>query len=349
MKKILLITTFIFLSINPLFSKDKKKEDWNIAKPEQKITNAEYSKITVQDLRVDKNDMGFVQKGAFNRYTLIQPVIPLEEQISNLFKEWVSPLPENNKELIIQIRDFYFSELTSGMSETGRFIFRATIFGGSDDQYFLLRKVDEVYNNSSIDVTLQLEREAGLLVSGIVQNAIRQQKPLNDVVYTLNDVTNFESLEKKNIPLYYATTYADGIYKDFQSFSQQKPTDKISEVKENGSTIKIYYLNEKQKKRSARGNYAAVYNGKPYINNGDEFVSLVKKGEDFYFYGYVPKKVSAGKQIGIGIATGVVTTLLTGGIGVAFIPTTENVLYEFRMDFLNGSFKPIEEVKKDKK
>ena len=80
--------------------------------------------------------MGFVQKGAFNRYTLIQPVIPLDQQISNLFKEWVSPLPENNKELIIQIRDFYFSELTSGMSETGRFIFRATIFGGSDDQYF---------------------------------------------------------------------------------------------------------------------------------------------------------------------------------------------------------------------
>ena len=113
MKKILLITTFIFLSINPLFSQDKKTEDWNIAKPEQKITNAEFSKITVQDLRVDKNDMGFVQKGAFNRYTLIQPVIPLDQQISNLFKEWVTPLPENNKELIIQIRDFYFSELTS--------------------------------------------------------------------------------------------------------------------------------------------------------------------------------------------------------------------------------------------
>lgn len=348
MKKLLLIIIFA-ISFSTLFSQDKKTEDWNISKPTQKISNSEYSKIIVQDLRVDKNDMGFVQKGAFNRYTLIYPKISLENQIIDLFNTWVEPKPTNDNTLIIQIRDFYFSELTSGMRETGEFIFRATILGGSNDQFHLLRKVNETYNNSSLDVTLELEREAGNLVLNIISSSLRQTKPLTDYVYTNNDVNNFEEIEKKTLPLYNTASFVDGLYKDYISFSLQTPTDKISEVKQNGTTIKIFYLNENQKKRNARGNYAAVYNGKLYINNGDDFVNLIKKGSDFYFYGYVPKEVSAGKQLGVGIATGLVTSLLTGGIGIAFIPTTENVLYEFKMDMLNGSFKPIEEVKKEKK
>lgn len=258
------------------------------------------------------------------------------------------PKEDSDKELVVQIRDIYFSELTSSMSETGRFVFRATIFSGAKDQYQLLQKVDKKYENSSLDVTLELENEAGNLVLNTIQSALEQTQPLEDYLYTFNDLSKYDSIAKTRIPLYTLTNYNDGIYKDYPSFAQQIPTNQITEVKEKDTSLKIFYLNEEQKKRNARNYFAAVYQGKLYLNNGFNFVHLVKKGEDFYFYGYVPKKVSAGKQLGIGVATGVATALLTGGIGIAFFPTTENVLYEFRMDFMNGSFKPISEVSQEK-
>ena len=234
------------------------------------------------------------------------------------------------------------------MSEEGKFKFRATIFAGEPQNYKLIKKVDEVYKNSSMDVTLQLERESGELILKIISEALVTVKPLEERIYTLEDIDNFEGIEKNKLALYTNDKYVDGIYKDFQSFSMQIPSMPIHEVKEGNNTIKVYYLNENKKSKNARGNYAAIYQGKLYINNGEEFIKLTKKENDYYFYGYVSKKASFGKQLGVGVATGVLTSLLTGGFGVAFFPTTDSVLYEFKMDFLNGSFIPIQEVKQNK-
>ena len=350
MRKIVYLSLITLLSFQLTFAqqKEKKTEDWNIPKPTQKLTNAKFSKIIIQDLRLDKEDMGFVQKGAFNRYTLIKPIIPLKKQIEDIFNDLIVKDSFNKNELIVQIRDFYFSELTSGMSEEGKFKFRATIFAGEPQNYKLIKKVDEVYKNSSMDVTLQLERESGELILKIISEALVTVKPLEERIYTLEDIDNFEGIEKNKLALYTNDKYVDGIYKDFQSFSMQIPSMPIHEVKEGNNTIKVYYLNENKKSKNARGNYAAIYQGKLYINNGEEFIKLTKKENDYYFYGYVSKKASFGKQLGVGVATGVLTSLLTGGFGVAFFPTTDSVLYEFKMDFLNGSFIPIQEVKQKK-
>lgn len=347
MKRIIYITIIALFGIQSNYAqqKEKKTEDWNIAKATQKIDDTKYSRVIVQDLRLNKEDMGFVQKGAFNRYTLVKPKIPIEQQISDTFNDLAVKDTANKKELIIQIREFYFSELTSGMSEEGKFKFRATIFGGEPQNYKIIKKIDELYKNSSLDVTQELEREAGNLLLKIISDALKTDTSLEERIYTYEDVVNFENIEKSKLPLYTDQKYIDGIYKDYQSFSMQSPTLQISEVKESNKTIKVYYLNENNKSRNARGNYAVVYKGKLYINNGEQFIELTKKENDFYFYGYISKSASFGKQFGVGVATGVLTSLLTGGIGVAFIPTTNSVLYEFKMDSLNGNFVPIQEVK----
>ena len=43
---------------------------------------------------------------------------------------------------------------------------------------------------------------------------------------------------------------------------------------------------QNKKSKNARGNYAAIYQGKLYINNGEEFIKLTKKENDYYFYIY---------------------------------------------------------------
>lgn len=355
MKKISFIIAIAFsgLFYSQSTSNDKKEqrtEDWNIPAPKEKISNSQYSKLIIKDLRANPTDFGFVQKGAFNKIAAIKPIIPINTQFINAFNAMIEPT-QNKGEIVLVIRDFNFYELTSSFSEVGKFTFTGFVFGGKEGQYQLLKMIDEKVEVSNMDVTKKMEADAGTTVLEVLKNAINT-KPISDKIYTENDLNNFEEIAKESIPLYSTNAYTEGIYKDFKSFSVQTPDYQISEAKSQNSTgsLKFFYIDKANVKTNARTNFAVVYQGKTYINNGEYFTELSKKNNDFYFFGYIPKPVSTGKQIGVGLATAIGTALISGGtMIVSMFPTKEMVRYEFKMDFQNGRLIPLEEAPLEKK
>lgn len=316
---------FLFILFTISAFSQNRKEPFNITPTGQKVAGSLYNKIVLVDVRPDTVNMGFVQLGLLNAHADIVFKKPLQEQLSNLIGE-LSDSSSRTDTLFFQLRKFFFSEQTKSFSETGTFIFRATLYRWQNDHYLKINEVDTVMLIQAADVTKSLEQHAVReIVDFIQQNLLN--KGVDPFTYSKTELSNPDSLEKAGILLYTTNKYTDGLYLTYKSFSEQLP-DKAILVEEKNNKIKTVKIEDSSGKMiriRSRDSYAIVYQGKPYAATSYDFYPLTKEKQDFYFTG----KVKAGTDPMAAYVFGLMGSLLS---------STNYSTYEMKIDHLTGRF-----------
>lgn len=130
----------------------------------------------------------------------------------------------------------------------GYFKFRGLLFGGRDNQYQLIKKIDTTLVIFKIDVTKELEKQSLDYIQKTILKAA-SEKPFDQRIYTLGDISNYDKITKSNLPLYSNQKLTDGIYKNYNSFSMQIPDKPIDKIQVDlGMITKATYIDSKGKK-----------------------------------------------------------------------------------------------------
>lgn len=156
--------------------------------------------------------------------------------------------------------------------------------------------------------------------------------------YTLDDIHNFDLIEKVEMPLYTNAKLVDGIYLNFEDFAKQYPLDDKMEVKMKKGEIKeIKAMNMRSKKSikvKPESIYAIVVDGQPYISFDKKYLPLYKDNDDLWFEdesieGNLSVIPSGGISFGSGGYRG-------GGIGLNFQKNNRKIKIVYKVDHLTG-------------
>ncbi|WBV54839.1 hypothetical protein PFY10_11335 [Chryseobacterium daecheongense] len=326
-----------------LFSQ-KRTEDFSISFPDQKLEKSYYKTIKLIDIRTDTTSLGIVQKGAFNAKAKVVPGVSLANQFQNLLNHINGSNVEDGT-IVMYLKQLYFAEVTGAFSEHGYCYFQAFLFAKNDDgTYSYLDKIDSVIDHSSMDVTKATMKKGSEMVSNFISKNISKKTTATDH-YTLEDVKNFDAIEKQKLSLYSSDQLKEGLYKDYNSFKNQEPEKQIANAKFYGKSpkiIKVYEtIDTKEKEIKKNDYYALVYQGSPYIYVPMEnaFSKAEKKDGDFYFTGKVKGSAKMGDVVTASIFFGIVGGLIASSSSSAYP-------FELKIDYLNGAFIPIKEIQK---
>lgn len=312
---------------------------FEMIEPEMKIQNSRFDKLSFIDSRADTISLGNVQKGFLNQRTAVIAKRPLEDQIKDTFVKLTDASAQKGT-LVFQLRQLNFAELTTATKETGYCTFRARLYQFNGDMYEELMSIDTVVSANAMDVTHRLYKKGSKLISGFIADNL-SATPVNGTKFTYNEVLHIDSIERSKMKLFAATTYTDGLYKNYSSFNQQTPDYKnvIVEVKDKEiTTLKIN--DEYGKPIVPEEAYALVYEGKPYILTAEGNYLLRKEGTDFCFTGLY----KSGTKTGAVLAT----AALFGAAGVLFSHDFKSTnYYDIKLDYLNGSFIPYRQLSKN--
>ncbi|WP_131368594.1 hypothetical protein [Chryseobacterium soli] len=347
MKNILQKTQLlIVLCFTVLLFSQKRVEDFTISLPDQKLEKSYYKTITLIDNRIDTTSLGIVQKGAFNAKARVVPTNSLQNQFQNLLQH-INGADAENGTIVMHLKQLYFAEVTGAFSEHGYCYFQAYLFAKNDDgTYSYLDTIDSVIDHSSMDVTKATMKKGSEMVSNFISKNISKKAPETNH-YTLEDIRNFDDIEKQKLSLYSSEVLKDGLYKDYHSFKNQIPDKEVVNPKFYGKSskiIKIYEIMDgKEKEVKKNDTYAVVYQGIPYIYVPVEnlFTKAEKRDGDFYFIGKVKGTAKTGNVITAAVFFGIVGGLIASG--------TTAYPFELKVDYMNGALIPIKEVEKAEK
>lgn len=330
----LLITTFVF--------SQNRTEDFVISLPETKAPTSLYKTIKLIDARIDSTSMGIVQKGAFNVKARVVPTTPLRTQFQNLLNA-INNNDAKDGELVVYLKQFSFAEITGMVSEKGYCYVQAFLFSKNDEgKYQAIDKVDTVIVHSSMDVTKATMRKGSELLTKFITNNINK-KNVNSESYSYSEIKDFDKIQKLKYNLYANQNLTEGLYANFENFRDQKPTDiKISNVKKvDDKIVQVYFSeNGKDKTINKSNYYALVYEGAPYIFSELDggFKKLTKSDDgDYYFKGRIKTNAKTGDVMVASVFFGII-----GGL----IASDASANFDLKLDYLNGGFIPVKEIKK---
>ncbi|BAP30847.1 protein GrpE [Chryseobacterium sp. StRB126] len=345
-----ILTLLLLLTVTTTFAQSKKFiiEELNLSDPLQTIVNSNYNKIKLQDIRTNPDDYGIVMKGVSDRKAKVRFSPSFEEQLTKMFDKGIDKTSAKDQELLIQLRSLNYKEVTIDMVQYGYFNFRALIFGGKENQYQLIKKIDTTMVLFKMDVTKKLEEQSLDYLHKTVFDAV-SAAPIDHKIYTQEDINNYDRIAKSQLPLYTQSKLKDGVYLNYKSFSTQVPDKSISEIQVNlGMITKVTYIDDKGKKRNAKtDSYAVVTQGKAYIMYEGELYPMRKTSEDFYFISKIYDRPTGERQLISGTTGAMIGGPIGGVIGV-LIAGGKSKTYECQLDYFNGKYEIVREIKPQK-
>jgi hypothetical protein len=305
---------------------------------EKKLGKFLYTEIDYIESRADSTQMGFVQVGAFNKKASIITNTPLNLQLKTMVKYLTDSTLKMDSKLIFQLRKLEFAELTT-RTENGYFSLRANLFVRKGDQCQKLLAIDTSLIIHSSDVTKPLLRTGGNIIRDFISLGL-QRKPIDSTYYTFNELRKMDSLDKLKLRLYYAQKYREGIYMNYASFRDQGQPLPI--VIDTSGTKKKSVIKTKNQygllvNIDPQSCYAYVYNNQIYVSTPYGYYPLTKSGDDFYYTG----KARVSADIGAMLIGG----LLMGGYGVGRAADNNTAVFEMKLDYIDGSFIKVKEIK----
>lgn len=333
MYKILLVQFLLLLSCINLYAQNK--QEFELSPPEVKVKNSLYNSIKLLDCRSDTTNIGFVQTGLFNRKATVVAKKPLAQQFSILLNSLTDSTAKHG-ELLLQLRQLGFAEVTGSVSEKGYCYFNAQLYSKKAGQYQLTSAIDTVVLVKAMDVTNGLLKAGSATIGNFIAANLLQQ-PHEGNFYTYREVLKMDSVEKRKIKLYNTATYVDGLYSNYKLFMEQTPDKQI--VVEGyqiyPDAVKAKDENGKLKKVQAQNIYAIVYKGQPYIASKHEYYPLKKVKDDFLFTGTAKVTASTGDVVA--------ATMLFGGLAGLAVSNAE-ATFEMKIDHKNGTFIRLREI-----
>lgn len=326
MKKLTLLCIFTLLIFTHLFSQ-RFTEDFEISLPDQKVEHSLYKTIECIDSRYDTTFVGIIQLGAFNKKAKVIPKIPLSVQLQNVLNS-LTDTSSKDGELLFQLRQFNFAELTGVTSEKGYCYLRADLYTKGSAGYQKISSIDTVIFIKAIDVTRSLFRRASKTITNFIAGNLLQESSDSNY-YSLHEVIKMDSIEKRKIKVYNTLKYTDGLYLTYQSFKDQVPDKQIIVEMENNKVVSMNILNKKGKEvlLKTKDAYAIVVEGKPFISTDYGFYLMKKIDDDFKFVGRAQTNARAGDVIAASFFFGVM-----GGV----IATNASAVFEMKIDHISG-------------
>lgn len=333
---LLFTAIIVFIKISAFAQNHNRK--FEISLPEIKISGSYYNRIIFLDSRKDTSQIGVVQTGAFNRKANVITKTPLAFQFNALMNALVDSTAKEG-ELVLQLRQLSFAEITGAVSEKGYFHFRTNLYVKSGEGYKPLSNIDTVIIlKSSWDVTSGLFRNSSKLINNFISNSLLQvPSPATSLLFS--DIVNIDSTEKTMIKIYIDTVWKNGIYLNWNSFKNQMPDNTIiaADIKSGKlSAVKIKGLDGKPRKVKLKNMYAVVYNGLPFIATDYGYYPLEKRNGDFFFTGKEKVSSNSGDVIAASVFFGIIGGLLASDAAATF---------DMKIDHLNGGFIRLREMK----
>jgi len=332
-KKILSISVLVLFMYTNTRAQSTQKFLFSL--PENKIANSLYNKINVLDIRMDTTSMGIIQTGVFNKKTKVIAKEPLSIQFNNILNA-LTDSTAKPQELLIQLRQLSFAEITGSFSEKGYFYLRAAIYAKQPDGYRQIGAIDTVsLIASGVDVTSALLKHGSETIAGFIA-ANLNKTPVATALNNYNDIAKIDSVEKRNLKLYNTSRFTDGLYLTYKSFCNQVPDAPII-VTNNfiDYTMKTPGENGKLKKVKSDKVYAVVYQGQAYIATKYDYYPLKKTNDDFFFTGKASATPNAVNMVTAGVFFGMLGTLIASNAEATF---------EMKIDHINGEFIRIKEI-----
>lgn len=205
----------------------QKPEYIHIEPANFKIAQSAFSEVEVADTRFDTVYMGFVQKGAFNRKAPIKLTQSMTDVVRESALKLVANAGKGDETILINIRNYFLSELTGAMSESGTFVFKAGCYLKRGYSYKFMFSVDTTIVVHALDVTKKLLRTANEQFGLFVQKAALFDKDKLDdkPEYSFYDIQHIDETEKRFIPVYNVELPQKGLYASFESFKNNTPTE----------------------------------------------------------------------------------------------------------------------------
>jgi len=303
--------------------------------PENKVSNSLYNKISVLDTRMDTTNMGIIQTGAFNKKTKVIAKEPLNIQFKNILTA-LTDSTAKPQELLIQLRQLSFVEITGSFSEKGYFYLRAGIYAKQPDGYRQVGAIDTVsLTTSGVDVTGALLKHGSETIAGFIA-ANLNKAPVTATTYKYTDLVKIDSVEKRNLKVYNTNRYTDGLYLTYKSFCNQVP-DAPLVVTNNFIDYTMKTPGEKGKLKKVKSDkvYAVVYQGQAYIATKYDYYPLKKTNDDFFFTGKASATPSTVSMVTAGVFFGMLGSLIASNAEATF---------EMKIDHINGEFIRIKEI-----
>jgi hypothetical protein len=328
-RRIVHLAILIFIQLS-LYAQGKT-EPFGLVIPVQKLSGSLYHSIVFIDTRVDSTHMGYVKTGAFDTKTNVVMREPFSEQVNRVLHGYTDQTARDGI-LYLCVRNFFFTELTHTVVNTGSFHFRASLYTPVQSGYCKINEIDSFVFVKAMDATNGLLNGANNVVLGFIKDNLRA-KPRDTICYTLAEIRNPDSTEKSKLKLYNTSSFTEGLYSSYKSFSAQIPDNQLT-VEEKKNKIKEVRITDNS------GNlveikpalvYALIYKGIPYISTSFGYYPLTKRNNNFYFTGRAKDETDMGMAMMFGVAGALLSELGTS-------------TYEMKLDHHTGRFIQLREI-----
>jgi len=222
MKKV--VTLFLFVCAVSGFSQTEiKYHKISLENKNDTPIGLNFSISKVYDGRQFKENIGTVQKGAFNKKVLANFEKPLEEEILNYLSVI---LPSANKKIDIRINDLYISEYTKAFSETGFATIVLDVIEQKEGVDHIVGTYSYTAEGNGMDVTNKHDdRLKEALVQIMTQYKNTSQEKKTQIVFDPNQIIlnrNLVETPKKGIYLTYADVLNNKPFAEDFNFSNKK-------------------------------------------------------------------------------------------------------------------------------
>lgn len=312
------------------------RDDFKLQVTDSLRSNAVFNRVQVLDMREDKDNIGYLRLGAFNKKNLQIPVGGLEQMLQQ-FTHRVAGLDaaKGDKTLLIVVRDFSMADRPIE-GEMGTFYARMDFYLGKEGQYNLAVHVDSFFETTNAwDVTNNVKKLAARKMTDWLYNMTNYTTAPEAVsVSNIDAIKAGISTEKDKYPVYKEEPKT-GIYYTLEQFLNNAPaTPEFVEKKYSmdGTNVSYFYEKGEGKKKGAsleKADCFALYNGKKWFKKtSDGLLEMKLKNGDFYF-----------PEVGYGIKRSDNAAIMFGLVG-ALVESTNNrkgnALYRMRLDPQTG-------------
>lgn len=294
-----------------------------------------FNTIEVHDLRMQKDDVGYLRTGALNRKNILVTPDGFDKVLQAFALQTIQQAAtKGDKQLLITIKDFNLADRPTG-AEMGTFYSRMDFYLGTHDRYRLYMQVDSFFETSSSwDVTKSLKKLASRKVAGWLRKvAAKGALPVTDSKeLSVRDIEAGYVMEKAGYPVYNQPQRV-GVYYTLEQFLQNTPGDTAFIQKDysiDGNKLSYFYEKVEGKKKGRsfdKIDCYAIYNGRKWFKKTSLGMNEMKFIHgDFYF-----------PELGYGLRNTDEIAVMFGLIGaLAANGSKGKALYRMRLDPVTG-------------
>ena len=304
-----------------LFSQDLSSV-FQLTVPPRKPVKSLYRVIAFFDSRQDTT-IGTWLSGPDKPVRLVLKT-PVQPQLVNILNAYTDG-GSGNGAILFQLKRFSFAE----PARTRYCYLSAAIYALKDEGYAKLASLDTtLVITYAAELPSVLAQEANQVIDDFIAKAILLPAT-TAAVYKYDDLVHIDSVEKRKIPVYNASTYTEGLYGTYNAFMNQRP-DVRGEVKEKSDgKLSIRILDPKwEDPKGLTHIFAVVYKGVPYVVTHYGDYPLQKQNDDFYFTGKLRVTPATDGKAGVDVSSGL----------MGILPSADKADYRVLIDHTSGEF-----------